>query len=74
MVRLSSRLGRLQTRLPPPPPAHPIPDYGRLTPGQRMRLAALSERYQAVGTEGLTAAELEGIAGLVGILERGPAP
>ena len=69
MRQMSSRLDRLQAAIPPPRPVR-LHDLTRLTPDQRRRLAELSERYQAVGLEGLTDTELEEIAHLVGILER----
>ena len=69
---LPHRVARLAAALPPPPPARHLPDYSRLTPDQRMRLAELIGRYEAVGDGGLTACELEEIAGLVGILDGEP--
>jgi hypothetical protein len=69
MPRLTSRIARIETTLPPPsPPLDPL-DFSRLTPDQRMRLAELSDRYEAVGSEGLTGDELEEIALLIAILE-----
>lgn len=70
MRTLPRRLRTIQAALPPPPPQPRVHDLTRLTPDQRMRLAELSERYQAVGLTGLTDIELEEIAHLVGILER----
>ena len=69
MRQMSTRLDRLRAAIPLPrlPREH---DLSRLTPDRRMRLAELSERYQAVGLTGLTDTELEEIAHLVGILER----
>jgi hypothetical protein len=70
MSRLTSRLARVRTVLPPPPPAPRSYDPSRLTPDQRMRLAELSARCETVGPNELSADELEEIAHLVGILER----
>ena len=73
MSSLPHRVARLTAALPPHPLAPRMPDYSRLTPNQRMRLADLCPRHDAVGIDGLSADELEEIAHLVGILNGEPA-
>jgi hypothetical protein len=68
MSRLAVRLARL-TATVPPPVAPVVYDLTRLTPDQRMRLAHLGDRYQAVGISGLSDDELHEISALVTILD-----
>ncbi len=68
MKHLEMRVGRIEAVLPePPPPAPPI-DPSRLTREQLVRMAELQERWQAVGIEGLTDAELDEVIAMRAIL------
>ena len=74
MTALDRRLTRVQALLPPPRPSPPVRDLSRLTAGQQSQLAALTERYLAVGLIGLTDRELIEMSNLVRILEGGDDP
>lgn len=68
MKRLGVRLDRVRAALPPPPPPGPPIDPSRLTGEQIVRMAALQERWKAVGMEGLTDGELDEVIALQEIL------
>ncbi len=68
MKRLAIRLDQIKAVLPEPPPPTPPIDPSRLTREQLVRMAELQERWQAVGIEGLTDAELDEVIAMRAIL------
>ncbi len=65
---LRHRLDGLRAALPEPPAPMPPIDPSRFTKEQIVRMAELQERWQAVGIEGLTDAELDEVIAMHDIL------
>ena len=65
---LGRRLEGLRAALPEPSPPVPPLDPTRLTKAQIVRMAELQTRWQAVGIEGLTDAELDEVIAVQKIL------